>query len=161
MDTSRSQGIERRLSFAKGAVLALLSQAYISRDKVGVLLFYDQTCELILPFTKSANYASKCLQDIPAFGKTPLGPGLRKAMEVFRVEKTKDADLRPLLILLTDGKATYDDLPGPPIQLALEAAKEVKASGIPTLVIDTEGGVFSIGLAQKLAEEMDAVYAKL
>lgn len=101
------------------------------------------------------------MEDIPAFGKTPLGPGLRKAMEIFLLERKKDPHLCPLLILLTDGKATYDNLPGPPIRLALEAAKEIRVSNIPSLVIDTEGSIFSIGLARKLAEEMDAVYTKL
>lgn len=161
VDASRSQGVKKRLAFAKGAVLSLLSQAYISRDKVGMIIFYDKKCEFAVPMTKSVDFAAACLQNLPASGNTPLGMGLRKAIEVFELEKKRSGDFTPLLILLTDGKANFDTEEGNPAELAIKAAKQIKKAEIPALVIDTEKSIFSLGLAKKIADAMNAKYLSL
>ena len=41
-----------------------------------------------------------------AGGRTPLAEGLLRAADVLRVERLKDAARRPLLVVVTDGRAT-------------------------------------------------------
>ncbi len=161
VDASRSQGAQKRLAFAKGAVLSLIAQAYTTRDKTGLITFGNSTCEVLLPLTRSVEYAARRLEQIPAAGNTPLAMGLRKAMEVFEAERKRFGDFKPFLILLTDGKANFDTEPGVPFELALAAASQIYRAGIPSLVIDTEHGFFSLGLAEKIAEALHGEYVTL
>lgn len=111
--------------------------------------------------TKSVDFAAACLKKLPASGNTPLGMGLRKALEVFKLEKKRSGDFTPLLILLTDGKANFDTKKGNPTELAIQAAKQIKKAEIPAIVIDTEKSIFSLGLAKKIADAMNAKYLSL
>lgn len=160
VDASRSQGADHRLSFAKGAVLSLLSQAYCTRDEVGLIAFGNGRADVLLPLTRSVEYAVKHLSRLPAAGNTPVAMGLRRALEIFELERKRSCDFRPFLILLTDGKANYDTLPGDPFAHAMEAAARIKEAQIPSLVIDTERGHFSMGLAGMLSEAMGGAYKK-
>lgn len=161
VDASRSQGADRRLSFAKGAVLSLLAQAYCTRDQVGLIAFGGSRADVLLPLTRSVEYAVKHLEHLSASGNTPVAMGLRRALELLETEKKHSGDFRPFLILLTDGKANFDALPGDPYSHALTAAGRIRKARIPALVVDTETGCFSLGLAKKLAQEMGGEYRKL
>lgn len=161
VDASRSQGAERRLAFAKGAILALLKQVYVRRDKAGLIIFGDKKAELALPFTRSVEYAGRKLASLPAYGNTPLTMGLQKAVTTIEMEQKKDAALNPMIVLVTDGKANYDETGEPPFKSAMKMAAEIRKSGIPAVVIDTEKGVFKLGIAKQLAEQMGACYLTL
>ena len=161
VDASRSQGADRRLAFAKGAILALLRQVYERRDRAGLIIFGNKKAELVLPFTRSVEYAGKRLVSLSAFGNTPLAMGLRKALETIEMAQKKDAFLNPLIVLVTDGKANYDEKAGQPLELALETAETIRRSGIPVVVIETEKGYFRLGIAKRLADRMDACYLTL
>lgn len=161
VDASRSQGARKRLAFAKGAVLSLLRQVYWRRDQAGMIIFGNRQARLVLPFTRSVEYAGKMLETLPASGNTPLAMGLRTALETVEKARQKDQWLNPVIAVVTDGKANYDEKTGNPMELALEAAAAIRQAGIPAVVIDTETGVFSLGLARKLAEEMNARYLKI
>ena len=161
VDASRSQGADRRLAFAKGAILSLLRQVYERRDKAGLIIFGDKKAELVLPFTRSVEYAGKRLASLPASGNTPLAMGLRKALKTIDREQRKDDSINPIIVLVTDGKANYDEKKGPPLESAMEMAGRIRESGIPAVVIDTEKGVFRLGIAKRLAEQMNASYLTL
>lgn len=158
VDASRSQGAKKRLAFAKGAILALLRQIYTRRDCAGLIVFGDKTARLALPFTRSVEYAAEQLAGLCAAGNTPLGMGLRLALEQARPQQSRAGCQGVLLVVVTDGKANYDERAGSPLALALEAAAAIRAEQIPAVVVDTERGVFSLGLARRLAEEMGARY---
>lgn len=161
VDASRSQGADRRLAFAKGAILSLLRQVYERRDKAGLIIFGDKKAELVLPFTRSVEYAGKRLASLTAFGNTPLAMGLRKALETIDREQRKDNSVNPIIVLVTDGKVNYDETEGSPLESAMEVAGKIRKSGIPAVVIDTEKGVFRLGIAKRLAEQMNASYLTL
>lgn len=161
VDASRSQGAKHRLAYAKGTVLSLLEQAYVLRAKVGLITFGDSQSRLVLPLTKSVELARKNLISLPAAGNTPVGMGLRLSGKIFLAEKKKHPDIQPLLILLTDGKANFDELPGNPFELAMNEARTLKKEGIPSIIIDTERGFFNMGLAEKLADAMQGIYLKM
>jgi len=62
---------------------------------------------------------------------------------------------------LTDGKCNYDVLLGKPLLLAMSAAEHLGKETSGTLIIDTEKGVFSMGLAKRLAEAAGGEYVEI
>ena len=161
LDASRSQGVDRRLGFAKGAVLAMLSKSYAERDRVGLVTFADKRAELVLPFTKSVEIGAEKVAALSAKGNTPLAMGLRKALQAVETEKRQQPENVPILVIITDGKMNYDENPGSPMALMKAAAREIKNSGGRALVVDTERGAFALGLAKELAKEAQAIYTAL
>ena len=161
VDVSRSQGARERLSFAKSAVLSILKRAYSDRDRVGMVVFGNRKAELILPFTRSVDFAAKPMEELKAGGNTPLAMGIRKALKVLETEERKDPEKTVILVMLTDGKANFDIREGKPWSLALKAAGELKEKGVPVLVIDTENSVFGMGMARQLSDRAGGKYVKL
>ncbi|WP_228982806.1 putative cobaltochelatase [Streptomyces sp. DH12] len=148
VDASGSMAARQRMGAVKGAVLSLLLDAYQRRDKVGLVTFRGRDAELALPPTSSVDAAAARLQTLPTGGRTPLAAGLLKAREVLRVERLRDPARRPLLVVVTDGRATG----GPePLRLAGRAAALHAAEGTAAVVVDCETGPVRLGLAAELA----------
>ncbi|HEY3483039.1 MAG TPA: magnesium chelatase, partial [Streptomyces sp.] len=94
----------------------------------------------------------------PTGGRTPLAAGLLKAREVLRIERLRDASRRPLLVVVTDGRATG----GPePVLLGARAARLLAAEGTASVVVDCESGPVRLGLAPALARELGGVAVSL
>ncbi|WP_079023394.1 putative cobaltochelatase [Streptomyces odonnellii] len=148
VDASGSMAARRRMSAVKGAVLSLLLDAYQRRDKVGLVTFRGKEAELALPPTSSVDAAAARLESLPTGGRTPLAAGLLKAHDVLRVERMRDPARRPLLLVVTDGRATGG--PGP-VALAERAARLHAAEGTASVVVDCESGPVRLGLAGSLA----------
>lgn len=161
VDASRSQGNHERLSFVKGAVQAVLQQAYTERNKAGVIVFGNKQAQVALPFTRSVEFAAAQMEQLTAKGNTPLAAGLRLAVATLEQERRKYPENLSVMVLLTDGKCNYDDRAGQPLKLALEAAEELKKKHFPVLVVDTESSVFGLGLAKKMAEAAGGRYVEL
>jgi magnesium chelatase subunit D len=73
----------------------------------------------------------------------------------------KDRRLVPLLVLISDGKANVSLYGGDPVEDAITVAKEIRARGINSLIIDTEQGFLNFGLMRQLSDEMGGKYLKL
>ena len=106
VDASGSMAARARMGAVKGAVLSLLLDAYQRRDKVGMITFSGSAARVLLPPTSSVEAAAARLADLPTGGRTPLAAGLLRAHEVLRTERLRDPDRRPLLVVVTDGRAT-------------------------------------------------------
>ena len=145
-----------RMKATKGAILSLLLDAYQRRDQVGLITFQREAAKLVLPPTSSVELAKKALQDIPVGGKTPLSAGLLLAHQVFTRARRKNPEIMPLLILLTDGAANVSMTDLAPREEALRVANLIKCSDIRAVVINTEDESLDRGLAQELADTMDA-----
>ncbi|GGQ48971.1 putative cobaltochelatase [Streptomyces flaveolus] len=151
VDASGSMAARQRMSAVKGAVLSLLLDAYQRRDKVGLVTFRGSAADVALPPTSSVDAAAARLESLPTGGRTPLAAGLLKAHEVLRVERLRDPARRPLVVVVTDGRATG----GPePVVLAGRAARLFAAEGTASVVVDCETGPVRLGLAGRLAEEL-------
>jgi magnesium chelatase subunit D len=158
VDTSGSMAARERMHQVKTAILSLLLDAYRRRDRVGVVTFRDRAAEIALPPTGSVDVAAKRLADLPAGGRTPLAEGLMKAAEVVRRERLRDPSRRPLLVIVTDGRATAGpDAVGRSRQVAAYLANE----GIGCIVVDCESGRMRMGLAATLAQYLNAVHVAL
>ncbi|MFI8254897.1 putative cobaltochelatase [Streptomyces filamentosus] len=152
VDASGSMAARRRMGAVKGAVLSLLLDAYQRRDKVGLVTFRGRGAELALPPTSSVDAAAARLEELPTGGRTPLSAGLLKAHDVLRVERLRDPSRRPLLVVVTDGRATGG---GPdPVGLAARAARLHAADGTASVVVDCEAGPVRLGLAGNLARDL-------
>ncbi|KDQ66455.1 putative cobaltochelatase [Streptomyces sp. NTK 937] len=151
VDASGSMAARQRMGAVKGAVLSLLLDAYQRRDKVGLVTFRGKEAEVALPPTSSVDAAAARLESLPTGGRTPLAAGLLKAHDVLRVERMRDPSRRPLLVVVTDGRATG----GPdPVALAGRAGRLHAAEGTASVVVDCETGVVRLGLAAQLAREL-------
>ncbi|WP_405460604.1 putative cobaltochelatase [Streptomyces sp. NBC_00101] len=151
VDASGSMAARQRMGAVKGAVLSLLLDAYQRRDKVGLVTFRGRGAELVLPPTSSVDAAAARLETLPTGGRTPLAAGLLKAHDVLRVERMRDPSRRPLLVVVTDGRATG----GPePVALAARAGRLHAAEGTTSVVVDCESGIVRLGLAAQLARDL-------
>jgi magnesium chelatase subunit D len=155
VDASGSMAARRRMEAVKTAALSLLLDAYQRRDKIGLITFRGAEAALALPPTSSVETAARRLHELPTGGRTPLAEGLICAAETLRLERIRDPRRRPLLVLVTDGRATY----GPdPIGRSRMIADQLRRTGIASLVIDCESGRMSLGLAQTLSIHLGGQY---
>lgn len=153
VDASGSMAARRRMEQVKTAILSLLLDAYQRRDKVGLVTFRGDAAEVALPPTHSVDIAARRLADLPAGGRTPLAEGLLSAGEVLRVERVRDPRRRPLLVVVTDGRATH----GPDaVARSRQAALWIAGHGTASVVVDCEQGPMRMGLAAHLAGALQA-----
>ncbi len=154
VDASWSMAASERMKAAKGAVMSLLQDAYRRRDMVGLIVFQKQEARLVLPPTTSIDLAQRALKDIPVGGKTPLSSGLYLAHKVLKIEKLKHPELRPLLVVLTDGAANVSMGTMHPHKEALKVAEAIRREGVHSVVINLEFQAFDRGLAKELADAL-------
>ncbi|MBZ5736423.1 VWA domain-containing protein [Nocardioides sp. TRM66260-LWL] len=153
VDASGSMAARKRMSQVKTAILSLLLDAYRRRDKVGLVTFRGAEATVALPPTRSVDIAAARLDEVPAGGRTPLAEGLLEAARVLTRERMRDPRLRPLLVLVTDGRATGGK---DAVARSQQAAEYVAGLGVTTVVIDGESGPLRLGLALRLAELLRA-----
>jgi magnesium chelatase subunit D len=159
VDASGSMAARQRMSAVSGAVVSLLRDAYQRRDKVGVVTFRGSQAEVALPPTTSVDAAATRLKKMRTGGRTPLADGLLKAHRVLEIERLRDPRKRPLVVLLTDGRATSSGLGGDPAKDALKAAGLLEQTAV--VVVDCEQGHIRLGLAQKIAEALKGTCVRL
>lgn len=158
VDASGSMAARDRMSAVSGATLSLLRDAYQRRDKVAVVTFRGAEAALLLPPTSSVHIASRRLARFDTGGKTPLAQGLLAARDVVLREKARDRARRPLVVVLTDGRATG----GPdPLGRTRTAAGLLVAEGTAAVVVDCETSYIRLGLAQQLAGQLGAPAVQL
>ena len=159
VDASGSMGARERMRTVKGAILALLREAYQKRDCVGLIAFRRDRAETLLPMTRSVELAERALRDLPTGGRTPLAEGLVHAHRILRELERKGSE-KTVLVLVTDGRTnTKEGDAG--VQRALRAAEEIAETAALTLVLDTERSVPRVGVAPELARRMAAQYYTL
>jgi magnesium chelatase subunit D len=153
VDASGSMAARRRMAAVKAAALSLLLDAYQRRDKVGLITFRGTEATLALPPTSSIDTAARRLEDLPSGGRTPLAEGLLCAAESLRLERIRDPRRRPLLVLITDGRATHGS---DAVGRSRLVADQLRRTGVASLVIDCESGRMSLGLAHTLSVHLGA-----
>lgn len=158
VDASGSMAARDRMAAVTGAALSLLRDAYQRRDKVAVVTFRSTGARLVLPPTASAYTASRRLHRLDTGGTTPLAEGLLVARDVVIRERARDRTRRPLVVILTDGRATG----GPdPLGRSRLAARRFAAEGAAAVVVDCETSYVRLGLASELASQLGAPVLRL
>nr|WP_229074115.1 VWA domain-containing protein [Actinoplanes sp. DH11] len=147
VDASGSMAARKRMTLVKTAVLSLLRDAYQRRDRIGMITFRGADADVVLPPTSSHEVGVMRLAALRTGGRTPIAAGLRAAAATIATERRRDPRRRPLLVLVTDGRATS----GPdPLRVAPALA------GVSTVVVDCESGPIRLGLAGRLATGLKA-----
>src|SRR5262249_3411261 len=143
VDASGSMAARDRMGAVSGATLSLLRDAYQRRDKGAVITFPQQKGLRVRPRTSSAHIPGRRLAWFDTGGKTPLAEGLLAARELVIREKVRDRARRPLVVVLTDGRATA----GPdPLGRSRIAAARLVAEGAAAVVVDCETSYVRLGL---------------
>ena len=157
VDASGSMGTRARVDAATGAVVSLLADAYLQRDQVALVAFRGDEAVEVLPPTGSVELARARLADLPTGGPTPLAEGIAAGLSAAQRAAAKGS--LPLLVLLTDGRATGA---AGALDRARDAARAVAAAGIDALLLDAEDdGRTALGLAAELATLMSARCVRL
>jgi len=156
VDASGSMGANKRMKAVKGAILSLLNDAYQKRDKVGMIAFKNHSAELLLGITRSVELAGKKLTTLPTGGRTPLAAGLDMAYDIIKAAKIKDKDMLPVIVLVSDGRATYSTNGIDAFDEAINSARKIATEKIKSIVIDTDQSFIKLDLAEKIAKVMNA-----
>ncbi len=161
VDTSGSMALNR-MREAKGAIHALLAQAYVNRDRVALMSFRGRDADLLLPPTGSVELLRRAVDQLPTGGGTPIAAALLGALQV--AEQARRRGLHNVvLVLLTDGRANVgirSERPGVEQELRATAAG-VAAARLHCLVVDTQRNFTSQGSAAKLAQWLGGRYLYL
>ncbi len=157
VDASWSMAASERMEATKGAIFSLLVDAYQRRDQVGLIVFQRDRARLVLPPTSSVDLAQKALTDLPVGGKTPLSSGLYLAWQVLDAARRRDSEIRPIMILLTDGAGNVSMTGLPAAEEAGRIANLFDQASFRSIVINMEHASFDRGLAQKLADALGGI----
>jgi magnesium chelatase subunit D len=153
LDTSGSMAARRRSATVTTTALSLLDDAYRRRDRVALLTFRGTEATVVVPPTGSAQLAARRLRDLPVGGRTPLAAGLEAVRQLVRREGWRDPARRPILVLITDGRATGD---GDAVAQAERAASALARTSLTSIVVDAEEGPVRLGLAGAVARHLAA-----
>lgn len=161
VDASGSMGAGRRMRAVKGAVMALLEEAYQKRDRIGIIVFRDRGADILLNITRSVDLAERQLRSLPTGGTTPLAAGLEQALNLLAAENIRDPDALQYLVLISDGKANVPLRSDNAYNDALKAAEAISRRGVHGMVLDTEKGYIEYGFAKELCKRLDFTYVRL
>ena len=151
VDASASMDAEQRMAATKGAILSLLQDAYVRRDRVAVVIFKNRSAEVVLRPTSSVSLARRRLERLSVGGTTPLTHGLLAGLSVIKTEVLRDATVRPLLVLISDGRGNISMFKEEPLIEAQKVAGMIQAEKIDCLVIDSARDFSHLPSIQHLA----------
>jgi magnesium chelatase subunit D len=152
LDTSGSMAARRRSAAVATAALSLLADAYRRRDRVALLTFRGTSATVVVPPTSSVELAARRLRGLPVGGRTPLAAGLEAVRQLVRREAWRDPARRPIVVVITDGRATGPDA----LPQARRAAAALARARATAIVVDAEEGPVRLGLAGEIARYLAA-----
>jgi magnesium chelatase subunit D len=121
---------------------------------VAVITFSGDDARIILPPTRSVHVAARCLAELPVGGKTPLAAALQRADELVTSQRVKNPHRRPLLVLMTDGRANVGR-PNP-IASALNAAHRLGRHDVAAIVVTTDRVPLGLSVSERVATALGA-----
>jgi magnesium chelatase subunit D len=102
IDASGSMAM-RRINRAREVALGILSNSYINRDSVAVIVFRGNVAEVVLPPSRSILRAKRALDSLTVGGGTPLSTALWQSIELVKQDRQQHGE--PVVLLFTDGRA--------------------------------------------------------
>ncbi len=168
VDTSGSMAVNR-INQAKAALVHLLRESYIKRDRLALVSFREQDAQLLLAPCAAPARAKRILDALPVGGATPLCAALLRALEVVRRGRTADA-LRIVLVVFTDGRANVPLVAGNENRAQLKQRIKIEIeqlgaalqrAGVASLVVDTQNLFTSGGEGHRLAQSLGGRYVHL
>lgn len=162
VDASGSLGARKRMATVKGAIMSMLRDSYVRRDRIGLMAFRRDSAEVILPPTKSVEYSYKMLEDLPTGGKTPLAEAIISVEDYMNSYSRCHLGERCYIILVTDGRANVPLVPGTDANEEVQKlAEKISIPNVKWIVVDAGSGFPRFDNAEKLAMKLCARYFKL
>jgi Mg-chelatase subunit ChlI/Mg-chelatase subunit ChlD len=146
------------LEGVKEALLKLHSDAYRSRDRVGIVALKGLRADVVQHPTTNLKVVANKLVNLRISGYTPLATGMLKTWEVLKEAKRRDPSTVSVMVVITDGSANvplkrsletgevrqieevrvivreYEDLS---VEDVMSVSRLIKREGIHTIVINT------------------------
>ena len=165
VDTSGSLIIRNRMVAVKGAILSLLKEHYIKKDRVGFLTFNEKAITMLMPPSREVEVIYKLLDDLAIGRKTPLSAALRYLSDYMSMYVKKRPNDDCYVVLVTDGGANvaldpYDKTTDP-LEEALDIARKINLPTVKWIVIDSEKREDVEHKAKKFADALHARYYTL
>jgi magnesium chelatase subunit D len=161
VDASGSMAAQKRMEAAKGAVFGLLSDAYRRRDKIAFIAFRGESSKTVLPPTNNIDLAEKALAKLPTGGKTPLPHALLTALNLVKSEKeTCSKNIKPIIVLITDGKANVS-LGGKIREEIIDISRKIRENNIHLAVIDVSEDPYTPNYINDIIEAANAKHIKI
>jgi magnesium chelatase subunit D len=162
VDASGSLGVRKRMAAVKGAVLSMLRDSYVKRDRIGMMAFRRDSAELVLPPTRSVEYSYRKLEEMPTGGKTPLAEALVTVNDYMTSYSRAHVGEMCYIVLITDGRANVSLKEGVnPNDEVLKMAEDMAIPQVKWVVIDASSGFIRFDNAEKLAEALQGTYFRL
>jgi len=165
VDTSGSLIIRNRMMAVKGAILSLLKQHYVKRDRVGFMTFNSTAIQMPLSPTRSVECIYNLLDNLPVGRRTPLSSALLYLNEYMSVYTKKYKDERCYVILVTDGNSNVcldpDDEVTDPVEEAIKIAEKIRIPNVNWVVIDSENSYSMTHNALRFAKSLRGSYYTL
>ncbi len=165
VDTSGSLIIRNRMTAVKGAILSLLKQHYIKKDRVGFVTFNEKAIKMLLQPSKEVECIYKLLDDLAIGKRTPLSAALQYLSEYMSMYVKKRPNDDCFVVLVTDGGANIpldpDDEETDPLEEALGIARKMNIPNVKWIVIDSEKRYDTVHHAKEFADALHARYYSL
>lgn len=109
-----SESIVNTIKTVSASVNWLSRQAYLYRDRVGIVVLKGTQGVIIQPPTSNLNLVKRKLSNLRVSGSTPLAGGLQKAIELIKLDRIRSKNENiPMIILITDGATNIPLLTDP------------------------------------------------
>jgi len=173
-----SESMQPIFSKISDALVRLKTYAWRKRDKIGLIACSgDEAMVLVYPST-NINIIKRHFKKIVAGGRTPLASGMLKGMRILELEKRKNPDIIPLMIIITDGLANvplreikvpdeyYEECPIYGFGDSIYVAHLLKRRGIKAIIINPLHGYITeeflgwnpVKLLRRINEIVGGVY---
>jgi magnesium chelatase subunit D len=101
-----SQSITNAINAVSSCVSWLSRQAYLYRDRVGIVAMKGTQGVVIQTPTSNLNLVKRKIKNLRVSGSTPLAGGLQKAIELIKMDRIRNkGEIIPMILLVTDGAA--------------------------------------------------------
>ncbi len=109
-----SESIVNVINTVSASVNWLSRQAYLYRDRVGLVVL-QRTQGMIVQFpTSNLNLVKRKLKNLKVSGSTPLPAGIQKALDLIRIDRIRsNNETIPMIVLITDGATNIPLLTNP------------------------------------------------
>ena len=165
VDTSGSLIIRNRMTAVKGAILSLLKQHYVKKDRVGFMTFNESAIQMLMQPSREVETIYKMLDELAIGKRTPLSGALQYLSDYMSMYIKKRPDDDCYVVVVTDGGANIcldpDDHTTDPLEEALGIARRMNIPGVKWIVIDSEKKFDAVHHAKELADALRATYYTL
>ena len=146
IDTSGSMSTASRLAAIKGALLQVLREAYVRRDRVAIITFRDYEAKVLVEPGAPIERAAAEIQSLATGGTTPIAEGLACAAQLIELERTRSPNRRAVAVVMTDGTISGT------LEKIFEHARRLGAVASAVHVVDVDEGPLLMDFTRTLAE---------